>query len=191
MSDRPPVLVLGNDLSPSAVKTARNICLSLGRLGLRAVGRDTRLIRWAAREVEREDASRREAYETGVVSKWNKFIFDYGFDTIISLDLNWLISVQLFVDDAQVKQIHSFWFDNVRTHIDSMTTFPLGASSIQAIIGKPKMSHHCCLPGQAEALQDLGVEKIFPAKPSVLPELPSGTGAEGKYWDDRLKAVLT
>ena len=108
MSECRPVLVLGNDFSLAAAKTSRHLCVALERLGLRAVSRDTRLIRWAVADVERECPSRREPYEGSVVAKWSKFIIDYGIDTVISLDLHWLFSSRLFLDDDQVKQIHSF-----------------------------------------------------------------------------------
>src|ERR1700693_2931087 len=125
MSDRSPVLVLSNDLSLAAAKTSRHLCLALTRLGFGAIDRDTRLIRWAAAEVEKESPARREAYETLVVTKWNKFIFDYGIDTIISLDLHWLLSSQLFVSNEKVKLIHSFWFDDLRSHLLSAPMFSL------------------------------------------------------------------
>jgi hypothetical protein len=191
MSDRPPVLVLGNDLSPVGAKMVREICLALGRLGRRAVGRDTRLIRWAAAEVVNEDTVRREAYETGVAAKWNKFIFDYGFDTVIGLNLDWLFSTQLFVDDAQVKQIHSFWLDDVRNCLQSTQTFSLGVRTLLDVLNKLKVSHHCCFQRQAEELRQLGVERITLAESTPLNLHPSQMGSlTGSYWEEQLKRVL-
>jgi len=163
MSECRPVLVLGNDFSLAAAKTSRHLCVALERLGLRAVSRDTRLIRWAVADVERECPSRREPYEGSVVAKWSKFIIYYGIDTVISLDLHWLFSSRLFLDDDQVKQIHSFWFDDLRTYLQAAPMFPLAPYSPLELINRPKVSHHCYGRGQAEELRLLGVERIFPS----------------------------
>jgi len=160
MSDRSLVLVLSNDLSLAAAKTSRHLCLALNRLGFGAVGRDTRLIRWAAAEVKTESPMRREAYEIAVVAKWNKFISDYGIDTVISLDLHWLLSSQLFLNDGPVKQIHSFWFDDLRSHLQTAPMFPLAPRTPLELINNPKVKHHCYGRGQAEELRLLGVERV-------------------------------
>jgi Glycosyl transferases group 1 len=162
-SDRSLVLVLSNDLSLAAAKTSRHLCLALTQLGFGAIGRDTRLIRWAASEVEKESPTRREAYETLVVAKWDKFIFDYGIDTIISLDLHWLFSSRLFVSNNKVKRIHSFWFDDLRSHLQSAPMFSLAPHSPLELINGSKISHHCYGHGQAEELRLLGVERVLPS----------------------------
>ena len=163
MSERSPVLVLSNDLSLAAAKTSRHLCGALTRLGFGAVGRDTSLIRWAATEIENESPTRREAYETLVVAKLSKFIFDYGIDTIISLDLHWLLSSQLFIANEAVKRIHSFWFDDLRSHLQSASTFPLAPHAPLELINAPKISHHCYGRGQAEELRLLGVQRVLPS----------------------------
>jgi len=161
MSDRALVLVVGNDFSLAAAKTSRHLCRALTRLGLGAIGRDTRLIRWAIAEVEKESPMRREAYETAVVSKWNKFVFDYGFDTVISLDLHWLFSTQVFLETTKIQQIHSFWFDDLRSHLLSAPMFPLTPHNPLDLINGPKVSHHCYGRGQAEELGLLGVKRVL------------------------------
>jgi hypothetical protein len=163
MSDRSLVLVLSNDFSLAAAKTSRHLCLALERIGFNAVGRDTRLVRWAAAQVEKESPMRRDAYEAAVVAKWNKFIFDYGFDTVISLDLHWLFSSRLFVGNDRVKQIHSFWFDDLRSHLQSAPMFSLAPRTPLQVINEPNVSHHCYGRGQAEELRLLGIERIFPS----------------------------
>ena len=160
MSDRSPVLVLGNDFSLAAAKTSRHLCRALGNLGYVAVGRDTWLTRWAIAEVEKESAVRREAFETAVVSKWQKFISDYGVERVISLDLHWLFTSRLFFDADRVKQIHSFWFDDLRSHLKSVPMFPLAPQTPLDLINAPKVSHHCYGRGQAEELRLLGVKAI-------------------------------
>ena len=85
MSDPSLVLVVGNDVSLAVAKTSRHLCRALSRLGHGAVCRDTRLVRWAIAEVGKVSAARRDAYEQGVVAKWNKFVYDYGFGTVVSL----------------------------------------------------------------------------------------------------------
>jgi hypothetical protein len=160
MSDRSLALVLSNDFSLAAAKTSRHLCQALNRLGHNAIGRDTRLLRWAAAEVQAENPMRRDAYETAVVAKWNKFVFDYGIDTIISLDLHWLFSSQLFVENNRIKRIHSFWFDDLRSHLQSAPMFPLAPRTPLEMMNEPKVSHHCHGRGQAEELRLLGVKRI-------------------------------
>ena len=163
MSDRPLVLVLCNDFSLAAAKTSRHLGQALNRLGHNAIVRDTRLLRWAAREIEKESPARREAYETAVVSKWSKFVFDYGINSIISLDLHWLFSSRVFLADQQVKRIDSFWFDDLRSHFQSAPMFPLKPRTPLEIINEAKVSHHCYGRGQAEELRQLGVKRVFPS----------------------------
>ena len=163
MSERSLVLVLSNDLSLAAAKTSRHLGQALTRLGLGAVVRDTRLIRWAVSQVEQESPMRREAYETAVVAKWNKFIFDYGIDTVIGLDLHWLFSSKLFLSDNQVKKIHSFWFDDLRSHFQSAPMFSLAPQTPLDVINQPKVRHHCYGRGQAEELRLLGVKHVLPS----------------------------
>jgi hypothetical protein len=163
MPDRPIVLVLCNDLSLAAAKTSRHLCVALSRLGFGAVGRDTRLTRWAVTEIENESPARRQAYEALVVAKWNKFVFDYRIEAVVSLDLHWLLSSRLFIDDDGMKQIHSFWFDDLRSHLQSAPMFPLAPRTPQELMNASKVSHHCYGSGQAEELRLLGVQRIFPS----------------------------
>jgi hypothetical protein len=160
MSDRSHVLVLSNDHSPASAKTSRHFCQALTHLGYRAIGRNTSLIRWGAAEVEQESPKRREDFETAVVVKWNKIILDYGIDRVISLDLDWLFSSQLFVADDQIRQIHSFWFDDIRAQLHSKSRFRLTPLDI---INQPQVSHHSHGSGQAEELRLLGVKRVLPS----------------------------
>ena len=152
------MLVLANDFSLAAAKTSRHLALALNRLGYTAVVRDTRLTRWGAGEVANEGAPRREAFEAAVVAKWAKLVKDYGIDAVISLDLHWLFSSRLFLNpDDPVKQVHSFWFDDLRSHLLTAPMFPLDP---RAAMNAPKVTHHCYGEGQAEELRLLGVAKI-------------------------------
>ncbi len=160
MPARSLVLVLSNDLSLAASKTSRQLALALGRLGYGAIGRDTRLVRWTASQMEQESALRREACETAIVAKWSKLLFDYGVDTVISLDLNWLFTSRLFVESNKIKSIHSFWFDDLRSHLQTSPMFPLAPRTVQELINGPKVVHHCYGQGQAEELRLLGVKNI-------------------------------
>jgi hypothetical protein len=189
MSDRSLILVLSNDSSPAAVKTSRHLCLALARLGLGAIVRDTRLIRWAA-AVERESPVRREVYENAVVAKWNTFVSDYGLDTIISLDLHWLFSSRLFVDDERVHRIHSFWLNDVRSHLPSDSRFSLAPHTLLELINKPKIRHHCCCPGQAEELRLLGVERVSPSSMETPAEILPAGETEEQLWEHRLGTAL-
>jgi hypothetical protein len=190
MSDHSFVLVLSNDLSANSTKISRHLCLALKRLGFAATCRDTRLIRWAAVEVEKEGPARRETYEAAVVAKWNAYISDYGIDTIISLDLHWLFSTQLFVDNDRVKQIHSFWLDDVRSQLESDSRFPLAPHTLLELINKPKVSHHCLRQGQADEFRLLGVERIFPPVMETPAEFLRAGGSEEDFWKLMLTRAL-
>ncbi len=154
-----PVLVLCNDSGLAAAKTSRHLCQALTRLGRSVSCRDTRIMRWAIDQAEKFPA-RRDAYEDLVHGKWFKFMFDYGFDTVISLDLHWLFTSRLFVDSELITGIHSFWFDDLRSHLKISPMFPL--SPLELING-PKVSHHCYGRGQMEELRVLGVKRVLPS----------------------------
>ena len=158
-----PVLVLSNDFSLAAAKTSRHLCQALSRLGKSAVGRDTRPIRWALSEAEKDYPARRDAYEEMIYAKWHRFIFDYGIDTVISLDLHWLFTARLFIPSDQVRDIHSFWFDDLRSHLQSAPMFPLAPHTPLELINEPKVSHHCYGRGQMEELRLLGVKRVLPS----------------------------
>jgi hypothetical protein len=158
-----PVLVLCNDFSLAAAKTSRHLCQALARLGRTVAGRDTRLVRWAAVEAEKATPERRNAYEDMIVGKWHKFIFDYGFDTIVSLDLNWLLSPRLFLPYDFIHRIHSFWFDDLRSHLQGAPMFPLGTHSALDLVNHAKVSHHCYGRGQMEEMRLLGVKRALPS----------------------------
>ena len=157
------VLVVSNDFSLAAAKTSRHLSQALARLGIAAVVRDTRLPRWAAAQLVKENPERSEAYETAVVVKWAKLVSDYGVDIVISLDLHWLVSARLFVPDDHVKQIHSFWFDDLRSHLQSAPMFPLAPRTPPEIMNEAKVSHHCYGRGQTEELRMLGVKRVAPS----------------------------
>jgi hypothetical protein len=163
MPDQSLVLVVSNDLSLAAAKTSRHLCRALNRLGRTAICRDTRLVRWAISEVDKVSASRREAYEQGVLAKWHKFVADYGIDAVVSLDLHWLFSSKLFLEGDRIRQIHSFWFDDLRTYLQSAPMFPLSPHTPLDVINWPKVTHHCYGRGQAEELRLLGVKRVLPS----------------------------
>jgi hypothetical protein len=155
-----PVLVLCNDFSLVTAKTSRHIGQALTRLGRTAVGRDTRLLRWAIAATEKDFPDRLGMFEELIVGKWGKFLDDYGVDTVISLDLHWLFTSRLFVDSDRIRGIHSFWFDDLRSHLKTSPMFPLTPAEL---INRPKVSHHCYGRGQMEELRMLGVKRVLPS----------------------------
>jgi hypothetical protein len=158
-----PVLVLSNDFSLAAAKTSRHLCHAIQENGRTAVNRDTRIIRWAAAEAGLHSAKRQAAYEQTVLAKWNKFIFDYGFDSVISLDLHWLVSPLFLLPNELIRNIHSLWFDDLRSHLQSAPMFPTGESSALELINNPKVTHHAYGRGQGEELRMLGVKHVLPS----------------------------
>jgi hypothetical protein len=154
-----PVLVLCNDFSLAAAKTSRHLCSALTRLGRAPVGRDTRIMRWAIAATEKYPA-RLAAYEDLIYGKWFKFLFDYGFDTVISLDLHWLFTSRLFVDSDLITGIHSLWFDDLRSHLKTSPMFPLAPLEL---INTARVTHHCYGRGQMEELRLLGVNRVVPS----------------------------
>lgn len=153
----PAVLLLTNDLRADAARTSRHLALALNRIGFRALVRDTRLIRWGAQAAERDDSARREAFEAAAVAKWAKLVSDYGIELVLSLDLHWLVSKHLFVNDPNVRQVHSFWLNAVP---DSLPGTPAFALDGRAMAAEPKVVHHCLNEEQAESLRHFGVKQI-------------------------------
>ena len=102
--------------------------------------------------------TRRRSWPSGTSS-----FFDYGINTIVSLDLHWLFSQQLFVADDQVRRIHSFWFDDLRSHLQDSPMFSLAPQTPLDLMNVPKVSHHCYGRGQAEELRLLGVKRVLPS----------------------------
>ena len=170
------VLVLCNDFSLAAAKTSRHLCQALTRLGHTAVGRDTRILRWAITATQNYP-ERLTAFEDLVYGKWFKFLFDYGFDTVISLDLHWLFSARLLADSKLISGIHSFWFDDLRSHLKTSPMFPLAPLEV---INGPKVSHHCYGRGQMEELRLLGVQRV----------LPSALAAPAEYIDSHAPCTV-
>jgi hypothetical protein len=170
------VLVLCNDVSLAAAKTSRHLCQALTRLGHTAVGRDTRILRWAIGATQNYPG-RLAAYEDLVYGKWFKFLFDYGFDTVISLDLHWLFSSRIFTDAELVTGVHSFWFDDLRSHLKTSPMFPLAPLEV---INGLKVSHHCYGRGQMEELRLLGVQRV----------LPSALAAPAEYLDSHAPCTV-
>jgi len=171
------VLVLCNDFSLAAAKTSRHLVQALTRLGHTAVGRDTRLLRWAIAATEKEFPTRLAAYEDLIYGKWFKFLFDYGFDTVVSLDLHWLFSQRLMVDADGITGIHSFWFDDLRSHLTTSPMFPLAPLEL---MNRPKVSHHAYGQGQMEELRLLGVRRV----------LPSALAAPAEYLDSHAPCTV-
>ena len=152
------MLVVANDFSLAAAKTSRHLARALERIGYRAVVRDTRLNRWGAAAAATESEERQAAFEAAVVAKWAKVVDDYGVDFVVSLDLHWMLSRHLFVpEESRVRQMHSFWFDDLRSHLSSAPMFPLDPRSV---MNAPKVTHHCYGTGQAEELRLLGVARV-------------------------------
>jgi hypothetical protein len=151
-------MIVANDFSLAAAKTSRHLARALECIGYRAVVRDTRLNRWGAAAVAEESPARQEAFEAAVVAKWAKLVDDYGVDLVLSLDLHWMVSRYLFVPpESRVRQVHSFWFDDLRSHLLSAPMFPLDP---KAVMNEPKVTHHCYGAGQAEELRLLGVAGV-------------------------------
>jgi hypothetical protein len=159
-----PVLVLCNDFNLAAARTARHLSQALVRLGRQVSGRDTRLVRWAWPEAEKTTPARRDAFRDLVYDKWHKFVQDYGFDAVISLDLHWLFVSRLFVDSESVRSIHSFWRDDVDSSLKSAQALPLMPLEL---INQPKVNHHCPGPGPMEELRWLGSKQVRLSAPAA------------------------
>jgi hypothetical protein len=159
----PPVLVLCNDYSLAAAKTSRHLCRALERIGRTGICRDTRICRWAAVEAGKYSAERRNGYEDLLFAKWHRIMFDYGVETVISLDLHWLFSARIFLPTISVTQIHSFWFDDLRTYLQSAPSFPLGERPMIELLNDDKVRHHAYGRGQMEELRLLGIKRLAPS----------------------------
>jgi hypothetical protein len=189
-ASRSPVLFLTNDSSLAAARTSRHLALALNRLGYRTFVRDTRLIRWGALAARNEDPTRREAFEAAAVAKWAKLVEDCGIGLVASLDLHWLVSKHLFVNDDNVAAVHSFWVSDVAETLSAAPTFALEA---RELIAASKVTHHVANDVQAEALRKLGVKNLR-RYPSALPAGLPGPEAEravgDRFWENLLEDAL-
>ncbi len=174
MSRKKVILVLGDDRSSSHTKTSRQIGLAAARIGRRAIVRDTSLLHWSINEVPVEYPERREAFRQLFENKWNKLILDYGVDTVIGLDLCWLLSPDLFLRSEHIQCVHSFWICK-----ESTSLFPSenkGIVDIRNILNDNKCVHHCFDGETFELLKTMGIERVIQIR--------------SEFWEQRLEEAL-
>ncbi len=147
------VLILSNDLLTPFAKTSDYLAAALERRQIPAYVRDhaeARLLTFVySGEMEAKAPLAQEAICDGL----RELIEHAGIDTVISLDLNWYVTPGLFIDDAAIRSIHSFWFDDFRSWCTSPWNpcFPASGDVFQRHVKHPKVTHH--FYGNSQALE--------------------------------------
>jgi hypothetical protein len=147
------VLVMSNDLLTPFAKTSDYLAAALERRGIPAYVRDNaegRLLTYLFSDVM---APKAPQAQQAIRDSLRDLIEFTGIDTILSLDLNWYVTPELFVHDTAIQSIHSLWFDDFRSWCTSPMNpcFPVEGDVFQQHIKHPKVTHH--FYGNSQALE--------------------------------------
>lgn len=134
------VLILSNDAFRVRAKTCDSLRAACERLGHRATVRDTSDVRFAIDALQSPEALL--SYRENVASKFIRLMDYLSIDTVLALDMDWLLLPDEFLNTSQPERIYSLWFDDLRTwnrgEIDSRFD---GELSTEQILSHPKLTH--------------------------------------------------
>lgn len=153
------VLILCNDAIRVKVKTCEALANACRALGHSCLVRDTADVRFALETLQTAPAAAQTDFHEHIASKWIRLLNYYEIDTIIALDLDWLLLPREFLDSERIQNIHSLWFDDLKTSLHSHWNhyFPHPRLDIQAILTHPKVTHYFYSHGQLEEARLLGL----------------------------------
>jgi len=153
------VLIMSNDFLTPFAKTSDYLAEALERRGIPAYVRDNADARMLTYLFSEEMEPKMPVAQEAVCESLRTLIKSAGIDTVLSLDLNWYVTPGLFVDDAEVRSIHSLWFDDFRSWCTSPFNpcFPADGYVFQQHIKHPKVTHHFYGDSQAQEARMLGV----------------------------------
>jgi hypothetical protein len=162
MSARPSpkgVLILSNDFLTPFAKTSDYLADALERRNIPTYVRDNADARMLTYLCSGEMESKIPEAQAAVADSYRELIEYAGIDTILSLDLNWFVTPDLFIADAPVRAIHSIWFDDFRSWCTSPFNpcFPVSGDDFQRHVKHPKVMHHFYGDSQAQEARLLGV----------------------------------
>jgi hypothetical protein len=153
------VLILSNDFLTPFAKTSDYLASALERRGIPAYVRDNADARMLTYLFSEEMSPKMPLAQEAIGKASRELIESASIDTILSLDLNWFVTPNLFVDDPAIRSIHSLWFDDFRSWCTSPFNpcFPVEGDVFQQHIKHPKVTHHFYGDSQAREAKLLGV----------------------------------
>lgn len=153
------VLILSNDRFLPTAKTSEMLAAACRRLGVPVLVRDGADARYLGALLEQVDNEvyTKEAAEI-IRSKFQGLILAFEVDTIISLDVQWLFVPELFTGNPEIQNIHSLWFDDMRSWARANFMFAECRERFQEHVRNPKVSHYYYGRGLAEEGKLLGME---------------------------------
>jgi hypothetical protein len=154
------LLILSNDQYFPVAKTSQHLFAAAQRLSLPSIIRDTSDARFVCYlgESHKQPELLKEA-ETLVLQKWDTFLTGFHVDTVLSLDLQWLLVPDLLLDHPCVKSIYSIWFDDFRSWSKANSFFPARTRNFQEVIRHSKVTHCFYGPALAKEAQLLGIDR--------------------------------
>jgi hypothetical protein len=147
------VLLLSNDLITPFAKTTEYFAAAMERRGIPAYVRDGAEVRCLNYLFAESMAPHLPDAQAASYAALRELVEFAGIDTVFSLDLHWYLGPGLFTEDAAIRQIHSYWFDDFRSWCTASLNrvFPPEGEVFQQNIRHPKVMHH--FYGESMALE--------------------------------------
>lgn len=144
------ILILSNDAFRVKAKTCESLAAACRRLGHFAIVRDTADARFGLQAVEK---SQQAEYRENLASKYLRLFDFFEFDTVIALDLDWLLLPDEFLRHPRIVKIISFWFDDLQTWLQGPVheSFISEKLRFEEILKHEKVLH--CFYGRGQALE--------------------------------------
>ena len=155
------VLLLSGDFFTPFAKTTDYLAAAFERRGVPAYVRDNSEARMLNFLFSEEMEPRMPVARDAVCDALRELVQYAEIDTVVSLDLCWLVAPGLFVDDAAIRSIHSLWFDDFRSWCISPlnSCFFTDGDVFQQHIKHSKVVHHFYGDSQALEARLLGVTR--------------------------------
>ena len=155
------VWVAIHEAATPATKTAEAIARACAEEGHRTEVWETGVLR-ARVLLEDHDDDFGATTGAAIRARIDRRIAAEGIGTILGLDLSWYLDPALFLDNPRIRQVVSFWFDDVKAWCQAPynTCFPGAAGRLSEALRHPKVVHCCYGRGQLEEMRLLGFEQL-------------------------------
>lgn len=151
------VVIATNDDSTPAARTAGALAAALRARGILAMTRDTAFARWATVEVGSSHPGLLDAWGQVATGLLEVLAARDRCDTILGLDLAWLLSPERFLDSPSIRQVVGIWFDDLRTACVRLAANEPRTRSFQDTLRHPKVTHVFYGPRQLREAELLGI----------------------------------
>jgi hypothetical protein len=110
------VLIVSNDRYIPTAKSSEALASACRRMGIRALVRDASHPRYLGQYIGIiGDLSQSEKASKTTRSTFDHLLDAFQIDTVLSLDLQWLLEPGLFTHNPSIARIASLWFDDIRS----------------------------------------------------------------------------